>query len=85
MTPKEKADELRGIYHVIITGYQYIPEKPEHPLAWGRAGDCALIAVGEILGLKHVEQIYRGHSPETCVNEKIYWQEVKQHLQPPQL
>ena len=72
MTPKEKADELRGIYHVIITGYQYIPEKPEHPLAWGRAGDCALIAVEEIFDMlpRH---------------EKIYWQEVKQHLQPPQL
>ena len=69
MTPKEKAKELVDKY---FKGSDLL----YHDLSWIQAKECALIAVDEILGA--IKEIF-----ETLdtIEEKKYWQEVKQEIE----
>ena len=72
MTPKEKAEEL----------YNNMLEKMPHPdvtnaNVYSIVKKCALIAVDEILDLKHIVTLRRNmHEMEL-----EYWMEVKQEIE----
>ena len=70
MTPKEKAEELFGIY-LIYTENQTLAKK------------CALIAVDEMQA--NAGMIWGGRNTETGLTARDefrkYWQEVKQELE----
>jgi hypothetical protein len=67
MTPKEKAQKLVDIY--LLKGYGVIHES--------FAKQCALIAVDEILDLKHIVSLRRNaHEMEL-----EFWDEVKQEIE----
>jgi hypothetical protein len=64
MTPKEKAKELFDKYFEVTNNYY-------------QAKECALIAVDEILDLKHIVTLRRNmHEMEL-----EYWMEVKQEIE----
>jgi hypothetical protein len=68
MTPKEKAKEL--VEKMII---YHSPDDKDYEAA----KDCALIAVDEILDLKHIVTLRRNmHEMEL-----EYWDEVKQEIE----
>ena len=68
MTPKEKAEELVGLYYEVDGDSIY------DGITWGMAKQCALICVDEML-----ESLWRvGHS--FCNDEIKYLEEVKQEI-----
>ena len=69
ISPKEKADEL--IDKMYYVGRYDDKEDYNPAMAWGRAKQCALIAVDEILG----QFKWR---PKDSLS---YWQEVKQEIE----
>jgi hypothetical protein len=80
MTPQEKAKELVEKYLDTIIHFPYIDTEDGNCIGAGymthnSAKQCALIAVDEILGA--IKEIF-----ETLdtIEEKKYWQEVKQEL-----
>jgi hypothetical protein len=69
MTPKEKATELSNKYFEQFLAFgEY--------LSIGKANECALIAVDEILK----ENLELPDEPETIVRY-LFWQEVKQEIE----
>jgi hypothetical protein len=72
MTPKEKAIELYNKF-LNPSGGTYLYGMLEHE----SAKECALIAVDEILDLKHIVTLRRNmHEMEL-----EYWDEVKQEIE----
>lgn len=73
MTPKEKADELIDKMYYIG---RYDDKEDYNPtMAWGRAKQCALIAVDEIFfALKY-------NLDGATSGSVKYWQEVKQEIE----
>ena len=82
MTPKEKAQELFDKYYRLFNNfpnYQYVIENlntiQDEKLYTTK--QCALIAVNEILDLKHIVTLRRNmHEMEL-----EYWDEVKQEIE----
>jgi len=73
MTPKEKAEELYNKYFSMIKIESYIDRVSSIPYV----KKCALIAVDEILDLKHIVTLRRNmHEMEL-----EYWMEVKQEIE----
>ena len=64
MTPKEKAEELVDKFTDVEDGEMYI----------GKAKQCALIAVDEMLDELSNEDLYKK-------SNYIFWQEVKQEIE----
>ena len=71
MTPQEKAKELVELFWTEVEDNDCSTRK----MSFSQAKQCALIAVDEILGA--IKEIF-----ETLdtIEEKKYWQEVKQEL-----
>ena len=80
MTPKEKAEELVDKFYQ-TTPNEYFVNEPigiaGRYKAWNQSKQCALIAVDEILDLKHIVTLRRNmHEMEL-----EYWDEVKQEIE----
>ena len=74
MTPQEKAKELVELFWTEVEDNDCSTRK----MSFSQAKQCALIAVDEILGA--IKEIF-----ETLdtIEEKKYWQEVKQEIEKP--
>lgn len=73
MTPKEKAEELIDLFSDLEDGEMYI----------GKAKQCALIAVDEILNSWYPVNIHcrhEFHHDNLSTSFYEYWQEVKQEI-----
>jgi hypothetical protein len=76
MTPKEKAKELVDKFYQTTPNEAWINEPlgiAEEYKAWNQAKQCALIAVDEII--QAIEDIFE------TLDEREYWQSVKQEIQ----
>ena len=67
MNPEEKAKEL--VYKMYNVDYEEGVLEPK--MRYSHAVKCALIAVGEILNTRNI----------FIIQEKNYWQEVKQEIE----
>ena len=80
MTPKEKAIELVDKFYQTTPNECFVNEPigiAGRYKAWNQSKQCALIAVDEILDLKHIVTLRRNmHEMEL-----EYWDEVKQEIE----
>ncbi len=80
MTPKEKAAELVDSFYQTTPNECFVNEPigiAGRYKAWEQSKQCALIAVDEILDLKHIVTLRRNmHEMEL-----EYWDEVKKEIE----
>ena len=80
MTPKEKAKELVDKFYQTTPNEAWINEPlgcTQNYKSWEQSKQCGLIAVDEILDLKHIVTLRRNmHEMEL-----EYWDEVKQEIE----